>query len=198
MGYPVGWLTPKINWASGNGVTDTDTNRIENNVKLLGESVYGTYTGSFSASINPPYFSETVTKTWHYTKYADIVFLHIPAMISPGMSGFTYLRIAPTTVWPDIILPTNETYVNGVLFLTEADEWMMKTGAIRIRSENDADWECTAVFFDSLYETITYGANQFIYGETQNHPKTLLSQTICYYTKETEYYETPTTTTLAP
>lgn len=121
MADPVGWLAPVVTWTPARAISETDFNRIENNILLIKNRIWG-LDGSFDAVVDTPYFTAKVTVTITYRVINGVVFLDIPTGFeSPALSTNTELQLEPDTTWPSDILPSVATKAKCIFKHNGAD-----------------------------------------------------------------------------
>ena len=168
---PNGWLPPRTtsgtppsvpthgnngmgtgdDWTPFDGIADVDLKRMETNIKGLHTLLC--QSGTFEATVNNPYFSAAVTGEWKWTRINNIVFLAIPTMTSPVATKNNELKIIPTTVWPDEILPDIDIIVPCIFTKDQSDNYSNRSGYFIMPHLNNAAIVCYITKYAGLNDT---------------------------------------------
>lgn len=202
MSDPTGWVAPETGWITTDGILNTDLIRIENNILLLKNRIWG-YDGTVTAKVTSSYFTTDTTSTWKYTIINKMVFISIPdGFESAGYVTSTGLEIEPDSgAWPSNILPASDTIVQCI-FTTNgiSGTVLRRPGYMLIPSSTTSNIVCYITDNGGITAANDgYYVDNFFhdsFGSTQL--KGIPHQTISYMVDSDPTVTTTTTTTSAP
>ena len=115
MSDPTGWVAPRTNWLPGQGIANTDLNRMETNT--LGIRDWLKQGGEFEVdTVNLPGGEKRGTVYWE--KHAQgLVSLRFPELLGDqAVANNVSFSLSPVVAWPtDILVAFKEVYVPCII-----------------------------------------------------------------------------------